>query len=129
MTHNGDSYESVMLLMDETVSNEDDDYFELRIRFEDSFRYMIMDPEEPWKSLTSVYDDMPYHVAMFYTYDRLMNVPVAVILGVDITNGYLIAQWENQPEKFLLVSESPDTGSEEILRHFQLFLDRFSFGR
>ena len=103
----------------------EEDIANLAIRFSDDYRYRFDDTE--LSTNNRKYDNLSYYVFSVYTYDSYSNAPCWACFAVDVEKQYMIMQWDDRTGQFLVAAQDPDISPEEILKHFQGFIDMYSF--
>lgn len=115
-----------------TVYPEKDDCAEmtLRIVFPESFQYMFekkneTDTSTEYYSNNRKYTDEPYYVLHTFSYDRLANKSVFTNIGLCLQKGYMIVNWGDGKDLYLVASIDPDADPYEILQYFQVFCETY----
>lgn len=100
------------------------DILTLDITLPDDFPYSFKGRDIPeFYSSSDEIDEFPYYVCSGYTYDKSENAPVLCSFALDEERGWAIFCWPNQPEQYLVCSTTADVNADEIITHFQAFLD------
>lgn len=94
----------------------------LDIVFLPTFRYMAYGIEEYPASLEPGRVG-PYYISSFYFYDRTENEPAFLIFALDPEAECAIFILPEDPEQYLVCSTATDVNAQEVLAHFQAFID------
>ena len=115
-----------------TVEPEEDNCAEmsLRIVLPDSFQYMFEKENEPdasteYYSNNRKYTDEPYYVVYGFSYDQRGNKSVPIVIGLSLENEYMIFNWEEGEDLYLVASTDPETDPNDILQYFQVFRETY----
>lgn len=105
-----------------TKQAEAADILLLDIVFLPTFHYMAYGPEEYPVSLEPGKIG-PYYIISSYFYDRTESTPVHLTFALDPEAECAIFLLPGEPGQYLVCSTAADVNAEEIIAHFQAFLD------
>ena len=102
----------------------------LRIIMTENFRYMFDNAGHPndrtkYISMNRKYTDEPYYVFSHFTYDRFANESTFAYMALDQEKEFMIFNWDDDKDLYLVASTDPDTDPNEILAYFQKFIEDY----
>lgn len=71
-------------------------------------------------------DIVPYYISCAYFYNRMNNVPDFITFAIDPEAECAIFILPEDPEQYLVCSTAADVNVEEVMAHFQIFLDMYT---
>ena len=103
----------------------------LRIVLPESFQYMFEKASEPdatteYYSNNRKFTDEPYYVMHSYSYDRRANESVFTNIGLCTQKEYMIFNWEDGEDLYLVASTDPNTEPNDILQYFRIFREMYA---
>ncbi len=125
----GDFAGSVPVTIRGVIENNypDEDKASLEIAFQNNFHIMCKEPEGGYTTNNRKTDGLAYPVFHAYGYDSYTNAPVFCGFAIDLEKAYFIMNWDDGSGQYLVASQNPDVTSEEILEHFQGFIEWYSY--
>ena len=103
-------------------------YLDINVDVPEDFRYKFREAESYGNAC---YNRWAFHPGDYatqgYTYDRIGNEPALCSWALNIEKGYFIAYWGEAYGRYLIASVDSSAGPEDIMEHFQLFLDNNRF--
>ena len=129
----GNQYNYVQYFLDEfTVTGTIDDIdfnraeLKLRIVLPETFQYRFETEQDPdrfteYPSYNRAYTGESYYVIHSYSYDRRENQSVMTAIGLCREKEYMIFNWDDGKDLYLVASTDPDTTPTEILEYFLQF--------
>ena len=113
----------------EKSENSDDNIY-LYFTLPQTLHYILDERVEEQMPYRPAYqDEFSFYVCSAYCYSTKDNRPVAFMFALDVEAGYLIMQWENLPGQFLITSRDGTPDPQQIMNHFQTFLDKYAFAK
>lgn len=104
-----------------TDNPESTDTLYLDIVFPFGFRYLIGGYQEYIDVGSGLFG--PYYICIAYAYDRIENYPEFITFALDPEAECALFILPNDPEQYLVCSTAADVNAEEVIAHFQAFLD------
>ena len=99
----------------------------LYIYFLPTFRYKASDSgQQKYPVKIGPGDIVPYYISCAYFYNRMNNVPDFITFAIDPEAECAIFILPEDPEQYLVCSTDADVNVEEVLAHFQTFLDMYT---
>ena len=72
---------------------------------------------------------MPYYTSSGYTIGKYTGSPELFQFAYDREKNWAVFVWEDQPEQYLVISNTRKFDSNEILEHFKVFLDSLPYNK
>lgn len=106
---------------------EERDILTLDITLPDDFPYSFKGRDIPkFYSASDGIAEFPYYVCSGFTYNKSKNTSILCNFALDEDKGWAIFLWPDNPEQYLVCSTATDVNAEEIIAHFQAYLDLHS---
>lgn len=101
-----------------------------RIVATDKFRYFFNSSNNPTDhtehlSTNRKYFDHPYYVYSEFQYDTVGNTSIRADIAIDFEKEYMIINWHDDQDLYLVASTDPNTDPQEILAHFEGFIAEY----
>ena len=74
-------------------------------------------------------ESMPYYTSNGYTIGKYTGGPELFQFAYDKEKNWAVFVWEDQPEQYLVISNTRKFDSNEILEHFKVFLDSLPYNK
>ena len=109
-----------------TRNLEASDTILLEINFPLDFRYLIVsnDYEEYFDFSNGLFGS--YYICKVVAYDRVENAAAFIRFALDVESECALFILPDDPEQYLVCSTVADVNVEEVMAHFQKFLDAHS---
>ncbi|MBE6917932.1 MAG: hypothetical protein E7470_08560 [Ruminococcaceae bacterium] len=122
VTSDGKSSEPVDLELKIVVQKKEDkrDVLSLYFDLPKDFPYIFSEDEVYYNGSNGV---LPYYTSTGYTLGKDSSEPELVRFAYDKEKNWSVFVWEDSPEQYLIVSGKPQFDAQEILAHFEDFLD------
>lgn len=122
VTSDGKSSEPVDLKLKIVVQKKEDKRDVLCLYFDlpKDFPYIFSEDEVYYNGSNGV---LPYYTSTGYTLGKDSSEPELVRFAYDKEKNWSVFVWEDSPEQYLIVSGKPQFDAQEILTHFEDFLD------
>lgn len=101
------------------------DVLELDIAFPQTARYRYDGPTAYYSQSRDIWG-LGYFVCASYSYDSSANASVFSCFAVSLDKEYVIFNWEDGQDLYLVASTDPETDPHDILAYFQIFREKYA---
>ena len=110
---------------DVTLGKNGEDQLDLNIRFPKLFEYWYDGPAV-YTSQSRRYFNTPYPVCSSYAYNRDTNDPDYSVFALCPEKEYVIFNWDDGKDQYLVASTDPNVSPQEILSYFATYMEKFN---
>lgn len=101
------------------------DVLKLDIAFPQTARYRYDGPTAYYSQSRDIWG-LGYFVCASYSYDSSANASVFSCFAVSLDKEYVIFNWEDGQDLYLVASTDPETDPHDILAYFQIFREKYA---